>query len=632
MKPAIAILSSEAKNIEASIKSLFMESIDLLEEERFMESNESLIREHERIIVSGNLSLIKAVCEACIREDKPLYIVPTADQRFFNRAFFLPDDHEQALRQALEEESYPVDILRCNEQIVLNSAVIADVPVISKRVYEIPMGMIERLRLFLGQLGRIRAITLHSFNITTKKGQEIRTAASGLYLFEHDNKTVSKNLLNDTTTAMDGKLSAVLLSPQSALDYIAFLGRLVLSRTKSFTRLPRSVGYLKSSELTVSSDRPYPVLVDKEVTLETPVTLRVDHKALRLIAGKSFAEANDIPVDDKESIRVEHLPDEKERSVQVERKLPFFPSASEERYKTLFLSLREDAGPTPEYLTLMVLSTMLAALGIFLNSASVVIGAMILAPLMAPIVSFSMGVLRKDSPLFYRSLSTMAVGIGIAVTASALLTSLMPIHIWTDELKGRLQPSLLDLMVAVLSGIAAAFAKADIKISQSLAGVAIAVALVPPLAVVGIGIGWMDGFIITNALLLFVTNLVGIVLAATLTFLVLGYSADVKGKRSFWALWLLTALITVPLYFTFDKIERYAAVRTTLNDKQLKIEGAKITITNVRVIPGSGDLNIRCDIVSDTALDEAHIRILKKIMERSLGEPLLLEASFIRRY
>jgi uncharacterized hydrophobic protein (TIGR00271 family) len=628
MKKAVAILSSEAKEAESLIRSMFMEEITLLEQETLPPDHAELFAAHERVIVSGSLELVKACIEACIKLDKPLAFLPLEGQQFLNRTFKIPTKNEAALRQALEGEVQRVDTLRCNGALVLQSVVVADVPALSKSSYEANPGVWERLRMFIRG---IRGITLHTFTLTTAKEQEIKTAAAGIYLFEHDNKTISRNLLGEPLSAVDGKVFAVLVAPRSVLDYLFFLMRVTLSRAKTFTRLPDSIGYVKSSDITISSERPYTVLIDRKENLQTPVTLHVSQKVLPVVVGEKFAEDNGGEGSEKESIKVENLPLEKERLILAERPLPLFSSASEERYKNLFISLRDESRPTPQYLVLMVLSTLLATLGVFLDSASVVIGAMILAPLMAPMVSFSMGVLRKDGQLFYGSLRTIAVGVLLSIAAAALMTSLIPFQSMTGELAGRLRPSLLDLLVAIFSGIAAAFAKADTKIAPSLAGVAIAVALVPPLAVVGIGVGWMDGYIVSNALLLFLTNLVGIVLAATLTFLVLGYATGVKGIKSFWALGVAMLLIAIPLYFSFGKIAAYASLQKQLNDRTFLIEGHPVTVANARLLEEK-PYRIRCDLLSSYPLDDARIAELKHNIEALLERTVTLEVRPIRVY
>jgi uncharacterized membrane protein len=120
---------------------------------------------------------------------------------------------------------------------------------------------------------------------------------------------------------------------------------------------------------------------------------------------------------------------------------------SDERFYDLFTSLREDARINGIYLALMVLSTMLAAAGLYLNSASVIIGAMLLAPLMAPIVSLSMGILRGDIGLFRKSIAKITLGVIIALLSSVLITFLFPHQPVTDEMQARLNATLLDLAV-----------------------------------------------------------------------------------------------------------------------------------------------------------------------------------------
>jgi len=632
MKTMLAILSPEAKEAEEIIKSLFMEQIDILEEGEFLEGSSEKIAEHERIIVCGTLPLIKACIEACLLKEKTLAIIPLPDQKFLSSTFFLPMDYEKAIRLAMEGESVLIDLLRCNEEIVLNSVVIGNVPLFGKSRYGEEYGFFEKISIFIEKLREIRNITLHSFNLKTQKEQEIKTAASGIYIFEHNNKNLSTNLLGDRLTATDGKLSAILVSPFSILNYVTFLTQIILSKKKIFSKMPESIGFVKSAALEITSERPYSVLIDKEIEIETPVKLEVEQQILNIVAGKEFFEVNETTTDDKESIKIETMPTEKERTVIVERPLPLFSTASEERYKNLFVSLREESRTNAQYLTLMILSTLLATLGIFLDSASVVIGAMLLAPLMAPIVSFSMGVLRKDHQLFYNSLKTVGVGVGVALFASAFFTYLMPFNLWTSELMSRLHPSLLDLLVAVLSGIAAAFAKADIKISQNLAGVAIAVALIPPLSVVGIGIGWMNGHIIINAMLLFLTNLVGIVLAAVVTFYLLGFSVDIKGKRSFWILGLVMLLIAFPLYLSMGKMIRLSKVQGILNNKTVLLADEHVKISDVQILSDEEVLVIRCTMSAKKEIQPNKIEELKTMIENTMRQKIELEVRFIRLY
>jgi uncharacterized membrane protein len=150
-------------------------------------------------------------------------------------------------------------------------------------------------------------------------------------------------------------------------------------------------------------------------------------------------------------------------------------------------------------------------------------------------------------------------------------------------MQSRLNPSLLDLGVAIIAGIAGAYTKSHREILQSLAGVSIAVALVPPLAVAGIGLGMGNFTIFFQAFLLFSTNLIGITLAATFTFRILGYSPVVQDKRGIMIITLLLIAISFPLYLSFrDLVETttlekdWQRERFLVNDKYLIIQQAKL--------------------------------------------------------
>jgi uncharacterized membrane protein len=135
-----------------------------------------------------------------------------------------------------------------------------------------------------------------------------------------------------------------------------------------------------------------------------------------------------------------------------------------------------------------------------------------------------------------------------------MITWMMPLSYLTSEIQARLSPTLLDLGAAVISGIAGAYAHAKSEVSKSLAGVSIAVALVPPLSVVGIGLGWGDLSIAAGAMLLFLTNLIGITLAASMTFMMLGYSPFRLAKKGMaWTCGLL-AIVSIPLLISFVRL------------------------------------------------------------------------------
>jgi uncharacterized hydrophobic protein (TIGR00271 family) len=272
---------------------------------------------------------------------------------------------------------------------------------------------------------------------------------------------------------------------------------------------------------------------------------------------------------------------------------------------------------------------LLATFGLYLNSAAVIIGAMVLAPLMNPIVSISMGLLRSDRTLFNESAKTIVIGVLLALLASALIALLFPHKPVTEEMLGRLNPSLLDLAVAIISGIAAAYSKSFREVAQSLAGVAIAVALVPPLAVAGIGLGNADWYFFLQAFLLFSTNLVGIILAATFTFRVLGYSPVVRNKRGISFVILSLILITIPLSLSYTQIVDTLVFEKNMEKERFLVNEKYLIIKNVRITNRKNAKVIAMDIYTRDNLTRHDLDTLKQKIQARFTSKLFIRTEII---
>lgn len=183
----------------------------------------------------------------------------------------------------------------------------------------------------------------------------------------------------------------------------------------------------------------------------------------------------------------------------------------------------------------LILSAGIATLGLVLNSPAVVIGAMLVSPLMGPILAAGLSLAASDLYLGVKSMAGIILSIFGAITFSAGIVWLLPFHVPTAEILARTQPNVLDLGVAILSGLAG-----SIVICRggegggvtAMPGVAIAVALMPPLCAVGFGIGaGFDWQIISGAGLLFLTNLVAITASAFIVFYIVRMdAADVRSS------------------------------------------------------------------------------------------------------
>lgn len=207
------------------------------------------------------------------------------------------------------------------------------------------------------------------------------------------------------------------------------------------------------------------------------------------------------------------------------------------RQQTVVGDLDQAATITRDFVLFVVLSCVIATFGLVLNSGAVIIGAMLIAPLMPPILAFGLAVVLGDIRRAGLALATLLLGGGLAVGLSTALGLLVAGSDWNfraqlpTEILSRTQPTLFDLAVALAGGAAAAYALAEPKLSATLAGVAIATALMPPLCVVGLGVALLEASVWQGALLLFCANFVAITFAAALIFTLRGFSPTVVVGR-----------------------------------------------------------------------------------------------------
>jgi uncharacterized hydrophobic protein (TIGR00271 family) len=190
------------------------------------------------------------------------------------------------------------------------------------------------------------------------------------------------------------------------------------------------------------------------------------------------------------------------------------------------------------YWLVLALSGAIATLGLALDSTAVVIGAMLVAPLLGPIVGLSLALAVGDSRLALQSAAVVGGSIVVVIATAAGLTAILPVHTLTLEISSRVRPTTLDLGVAVFSGLVGALVTLarGKRLSAAIPGVAVAVALIPPMAVAGWGMaaGW-DGEVVWGALLLLGANLAGIVLSGVALFLLVGmHRADVVDAARTW--------------------------------------------------------------------------------------------------
>ena len=202
-----------------------------------------------------------------------------------------------------------------------------------------------------------------------------------------------------------------------------------------------------------------------------------------------------------------------------------FGIVPEDRAATVKTMLAETGGRRASYWLELLLAIAIATFGLVTGSAAVIIGAMLISPLMGPIVKLGMGLAVGSPFLVTRSLVRVLSSIAVAILGGAAITLLVPFHEVTTEIAARTSPTVIDLLVAVCCAIAAAYAvsRPGSDTTATAAGTAIGIALVPPLCVVGYGVGTRAPPIVRGALLLFTANFCAILLFAAASFLLLGY-------------------------------------------------------------------------------------------------------------
>jgi len=209
------------------------------------------------------------------------------------------------------------------------------------------------------------------------------------------------------------------------------------------------------------------------------------------------------------------------------------------------------------YYLLLLAAGLIALLGLLTNSVAVVIGAMLISPLMGPIISSGLALTIGDLALARRAFRTIAVSVILTMLVTAFFTLLSPLKEPTSEILARVRPNIYDLFVAVLSGIVGAVAlctKRNYLITAT--GVAVATAVIPPLSVAGYGLGTGQLMLGMGGFLLFFTNFVAIVLTSDLVFFIMGFrtshveTIQYSQRTRLLTIGGLLGLISIPLVYT----------------------------------------------------------------------------------
>lgn len=254
-------------------------------------------------------------------------------------------------------------------------------------------------------------------------------------------------------------------------------------------------------------------------------------------------------------------------------------------------SLLKDSKLTLNYLVLIVSSCLIASFGLLLNSAAVIIGAMIIAPLMMPLRGFSFATLEGDLKLLWRSSISIFFGTMLGIACSWIVGTIISIPEFKEQVLSRTQPNLIDLLIALVAGGVSGYAKIRPEIGDAVPGTAIAVALMPPLCVVGLTLSQAEWGYSQGAFLLYITNLIGINLACLLVYVFSGYARSNEVTRTLsWGVSIgLIGLLALPLGFSFVELIQQAQANDSI--RNILVENSQFSRSDIELIRSDIDWN-----------------------------------------
>ncbi|CAO1651279.1 DUF389 domain-containing protein [Parasphingorhabdus sp. NYA22] len=285
--------------------------------------------------------------------------------------------------------------------------------------------------------------------------------------------------------------------------------------------------------------------------------------------------------------------------------------------------VREDSGFTPHFAFMTSMSAGIAILGLLLSSPAVVIGAMLLSPLMGPIMGAGFALAVGDSAWLRESGKAIILGSIISILFAGLVVTLSPLQTVTAEIAARTRPNLFDLLVALFSALAGAYAMIRGRMG-TIVGVAIATALMPPLAVVGFGLATFNWAVFGGSLLLFFTNLMTIALTATAMAWLYGFRSYLSERQSQFqiaAMVVVFIALAIPLGLSLRQIAWEANVSRSANGYIKDQFGKRASVSQIEIDFDAEPILINATVFTPKILAGAAEQS-SRVLSRTLGKQI----------
>lgn len=295
-------------------------------------------------------------------------------------------------------------------------------------------------------------------------------------------------------------------------------------------------------------------------------------------------------------------------------------------HQAVMAAISADSGWSPRYAFMTLMSAGIAVLGLLLSSPAVVIGAMLISPLMNPILGFGFSLATFDFAETRRSLLALAVGAVLAVAFTGLIVLASPLKEATAEILSRTRPNLFDLLVALFAALAGTFAIIKGR-GGTIVGVAIATALMPPLAVVGYGLATWNLPVLGGAFALFGTNFIVIALSATIMARLYGFGHSLSSHQS----WLQSGLLilvfialAVPLGVSLRRISTDAVTITETRGFLEEEFGEASRVTQLAVDFDAKPIAVNAVVIAPRSQSKTG-DALQAALEKRLRRPVTLQ-------
>lgn len=288
--------------------------------------------------------------------------------------------------------------------------------------------------------------------------------------------------------------------------------------------------------------------------------------------------------------------------------------------------------PSFSFHFMLGLSAIISTLGLLANSVAIIIGAMIIAPLMGPIVGMAFSVAMGNRKLLRRSSFTLLKGLILTIAFSWLTASAIGLETVESEVLSRTNPTLIDFGIAMAAGMAGAFTQTRRSISDAIPGVAIAVALVPPLSVIGIGLALGEQDIAIGSSLLFLTNLICIIFFGSLVFVFQSYGNIDRAKKGLALSTAVMFALGFPLTLSMRELIIKKNVRHQVSNSIIKETEIfrDSDIQSISVQPRDGYIEVDIEVAAPVnSITRTDIKGLRKSLSAKIKQDIDLRVEVI---